>query len=57
MSKIVVGEKPVSDWPKVITQWKQQGGDQGLAEAANAYKSKAYHPLRMKVNPIPVVKD
>jgi putative aldouronate transport system substrate-binding protein len=54
MSKMVVGERPISDWPKVVTQWKQQGGDQGLAEAAAAYKNNAYWPLRMKSAPIPV---
>lgn len=57
MSKTVVGEKPVSDWPKVVAQWKQQGGDQALTEAADAYKNKAYYPLRIKVNPIPAVKE
>jgi putative aldouronate transport system substrate-binding protein len=53
MSKMVIGEKAISDWPTIVTQWKKQGGDAALAEAAEAYKNKAYWPLRMESAPVP----
>ena len=35
---ILTGQKPASDWPAVIAQWRSMGGDQYLQDIGTAYK-------------------
>lgn len=40
MVKMVYGQEPISDWPKVIEEWKSKGGNDVLKEAAEKFKNK-----------------
>jgi putative aldouronate transport system substrate-binding protein len=37
--KMIYGKEPISDWPKVIEDWKKRGGDQVIKEATERYKN------------------
>ncbi|TBL72637.1 extracellular solute-binding protein [Paenibacillus thalictri] len=38
--KMVYGKEPISDYPKVLEEWKQKGGDQVIKEATERYNKK-----------------
>ncbi|MEK3722764.1 extracellular solute-binding protein [Paenibacillus sp. FSL H8-0034] len=38
--KMIYGKEPISDWPKVIDEWKKKGGDQVIQEATDRYNKK-----------------
>ncbi|WP_309299311.1 extracellular solute-binding protein [Paenibacillus sp. YYML68] len=40
MVKMVYGVEPISDWPKVIEEWKAKGGNEVLKEANERYSKK-----------------
>lgn len=46
--KMVFGQEPISDWPKVIEEWRSKGGDQVIEEATARYEAGegVYTPLR-----------
>lgn len=37
--KMVYGEEPISDWPKVIEEWRSKGGDDVIKEATERYNN------------------
>ncbi|MEF2245251.1 MULTISPECIES: extracellular solute-binding protein [unclassified Paenibacillus] len=37
--KIIYGKAPVSDWPKVIEEWKKKGGNEIIKEATERYRN------------------
>jgi len=37
MIKMIYGKEPISDWPKVIEEWKSKGGDEIIKEATERY--------------------
>jgi putative aldouronate transport system substrate-binding protein len=39
MVKMIYGKEPISDWPKVIEEYKNKGGNEILKEATARYKS------------------
>ncbi|TXK79135.1 extracellular solute-binding protein [Paenibacillus sp. N3.4] len=39
MIKIIYGKEPISDWPKVIEEWKSKGGNEMIKEATERYNS------------------
>jgi putative aldouronate transport system substrate-binding protein len=39
MIKMVYGKEPISDWPKVIEEWKSKGGNEIVKEASDRYKN------------------
>lgn len=38
--KMIYGKEPISDWPKVIEEWKSKGGNAVIEEATARYKDK-----------------
>ncbi len=48
ITKMIYGKEPISDWPKVIDEWKKKGGDAVIKEATNRYNKKegVYLPIR-----------
>ncbi|WP_456271200.1 extracellular solute-binding protein [Bacillus sp. AK031] len=38
MAKMITGVEPISNWPKVVEEWKERGGNKALEEAAKRYK-------------------
>lgn len=40
MVKMVYGKEPISDWPKVIEEWKSKGGNDVIKEATDKYNKK-----------------
>ncbi|TBL78244.1 extracellular solute-binding protein [Paenibacillus thalictri] len=44
MVKMVYGKEPISDWPKVIDEWKQKGGNDVIKEATDKYNNKSKYP-------------
>jgi putative aldouronate transport system substrate-binding protein len=40
MVKMVYGKEPISDWPKVIEEYKAKGGSDILKEMNERYKKK-----------------
>ena len=40
MVKMVYGQEPIENWPKVIEEWKSKGGNDVLKEANDRYQSK-----------------
>lgn len=40
MVKMIYGKEPISDWPKVIEEYKSKGGNEILKEATERYKKK-----------------
>ncbi|MCZ8514046.1 extracellular solute-binding protein [Paenibacillus filicis] len=40
MVKMIYGKEPISDWPKVIEEYKSKGGNEILKEANERYKKK-----------------
>ncbi|SDD59480.1 putative aldouronate transport system substrate-binding protein [Paenibacillus sp. UNCCL117] len=38
MTKMIYGKEPISDWPKVIEEYKNKGGNEILKEATERYK-------------------
>lgn len=40
MLKMVYGKEPISDWPKVIEEWKSKGGNDIMKEATDRYNKK-----------------
>jgi putative aldouronate transport system substrate-binding protein len=40
MVKMVYGEEPIENWPKVIEEWKSKGGNDVLKEAAEKFNKK-----------------
>ncbi|MDN4600201.1 extracellular solute-binding protein [Paenibacillus sp. F6_3S_P_1C] len=38
MIKMVYGKEPISDWPKVVEEWKSKGGDRAIEEATQKFK-------------------
>ncbi|OCT16279.1 ABC transporter substrate-binding protein [Paenibacillus pectinilyticus] len=40
MVKMVYGKEPISDWPKVIEEWKSKGGNDVIKEATEKFKNK-----------------
>ncbi|WP_426447363.1 extracellular solute-binding protein [Paenibacillus sp. S-38] len=40
MVKMVYGKEPISDWPKVIEEWKSKGGSEVLKEATEKFNKK-----------------
>ena len=40
MVKMVYGKEPISDWPKVIEEWKSKGGNDVIKEATEKYTKK-----------------
>lgn len=41
MLKMIYGKEPISDWPKVIEEWKAKGGDEILKEANDRFNKKS----------------
>ncbi|MEF3309851.1 extracellular solute-binding protein [Paenibacillus sp. GYB004] len=37
MVKMVYGKEPISDWPKVIEEWKSKGGNEVIKEATDKF--------------------
>ncbi|WP_284638843.1 extracellular solute-binding protein [Paenibacillus silviterrae] len=46
MVKMVYGKEPISDWPKVIEEWKSKGGNDILKEAQARYDAKKDFKIR-----------
>ncbi|WP_453991250.1 extracellular solute-binding protein [Bacillus nitroreducens] len=46
MAKMITGAEPISDWPKVVEEWKERGGNKVLEEASERYKSGEYSAPR-----------
>ncbi|WP_127585546.1 extracellular solute-binding protein [Paenibacillus koleovorans] len=46
MVKMVYGKEPISNWPKVIDEWKSKGGNDILKEANERFKNKQGVKLR-----------
>lgn len=48
MIKMIYGREPISDWPKVIEEWKSKGGDAVIKEATERFNNKdgVFMPLR-----------
>jgi putative aldouronate transport system substrate-binding protein len=48
ITKMIYGKEPISDWPKVIEEWKKKGGDAVIKEATDRYNKKqgVYMPIR-----------
>ncbi|HEX7057944.1 MAG TPA: extracellular solute-binding protein [Bacilli bacterium] len=42
--KMVFGKEPISDWPKVIEEWKSKGGNDLIKEATEKYNNGDFHP-------------
>ncbi|OXM88342.1 extracellular solute-binding protein [Paenibacillus rigui] len=40
MLKMVYGKEPISDWPKVLEEWKAKGGNDIIKEATERYNKK-----------------
>jgi len=40
MIKMIYGREPISDWPKVIEEYKQKGGNEIIKEATERYNKK-----------------
>ncbi|PYI54318.1 extracellular solute-binding protein [Paenibacillus flagellatus] len=40
MVKMVYGKEPISDWPKVIEEWKSKGGNDVVKEATDKFNKK-----------------
>jgi putative aldouronate transport system substrate-binding protein len=40
MVKMIYGKEPISDWPKVIEEYKSKGGNEILKEANDRYTKK-----------------
>ncbi|WP_372630236.1 ABC transporter substrate-binding protein [Cohnella sp.] len=40
MLKMIYGKEPISDWPKVIEEWKAKGGNDIIKEATDRYNAK-----------------
>lgn len=40
MVKMIYGKEPISDWPKVVEEYKSKGGNEILKEANDHYKKK-----------------
>ncbi|MNW13753.1 hypothetical protein D3C71_2117910 [compost metagenome] len=40
MVKMVYGKEPISDWPKVLEEWKSKGGNEVIKEATEKFNSK-----------------
>lgn len=40
MVKMIYGKEPISDWPKVIEEWKSSGGNEIIKEATERYNNK-----------------
>ncbi|MCU6794473.1 MULTISPECIES: extracellular solute-binding protein [Paenibacillus] len=41
MLKMVYGKEPISDWPKVLEEWKSKGGNDIIKEATDRYNQKS----------------
>ncbi|MBT2292799.1 extracellular solute-binding protein [Paenibacillus albidus] len=39
MIKMVYGKEPISDWPKVVEEWKSKGGDKVIKEATEKFNA------------------
>jgi putative aldouronate transport system substrate-binding protein len=39
MIRMIYGREPISNWPKVIEEWKIRGGDEIIAEATERYRN------------------
>jgi putative aldouronate transport system substrate-binding protein len=48
MAKMITGAEPISDWSKVVEEWKERGGNKVLEEAADRYKKKEFTESRRK---------
>ncbi|WP_407872544.1 extracellular solute-binding protein [Paenibacillus sp. P36] len=46
MVKMVYGKEPISDWPKVIEEWKSKGGNDALKAANELYQKRSGIKLR-----------
>ena len=40
MVKMIYGKEPISDWPKVIEEWRKSGGNEIIKEATARYNNK-----------------
>lgn len=40
MVKMIYGKEPITDWPKVIEEYKQKGGNEVIKEATDRYNNK-----------------
>jgi putative aldouronate transport system substrate-binding protein len=40
MVKMIFGKEPISDWPKVIEEWKAKGGNEIIKEATERFNNK-----------------
>ncbi|MDF2960854.1 MAG: family 1 extracellular solute-binding protein [Paenibacillus sp.] len=40
MVKMVYGKEPISDWPKVLEEWKSKGGNEVIKEATDKFNKK-----------------
>lgn len=40
VNKIILGERPVDDYDKVIQEWKDRGGEQVVKEFNEAYQKR-----------------
>lgn len=40
MLKMIYGKEPISDWPKVIEEWKSKGGNEIIEEATARFNNK-----------------
>ncbi|MFH5182975.1 hypothetical protein ACHHV8_10265 [Paenibacillus sp. TAB 01] len=40
MVKMVYGKEPISDWPKVLEEWKSKGGNDVIKEATEKFNKK-----------------
>lgn len=40
MLKMIYGKEPISDWPKVLEEWRSKGGNEIIKEATERYNSK-----------------
>ncbi|MEK8126862.1 extracellular solute-binding protein [Paenibacillus filicis] len=40
MIKMIYGKEPISDWPKVVEEWKSKGGNDIVKEASERYAKK-----------------
>jgi putative aldouronate transport system substrate-binding protein len=47
-TKMIFGEKPVSDWDKMVEEWKSKGGAQVIKEVNDALKEIGYNGPQWK---------
>jgi putative aldouronate transport system substrate-binding protein len=47
-TKMIFGEKPVSDWDKMVQEWMDKGGAQVIKEVNDALKEAGYSGAQWK---------